>query len=341
MKVVTIADVAAAAGVSMATVSRVLSGSAAPMRASTRTKVEAAVAALDFHPNAAARSLTGRRTFTVGVLVSDIGNPFYAEVIKGVEDAGLPRGYSLFLGNTNFDLERGSVLIRSLIDRRVDAVILLFSEASEAWLSALASHDIPVCVVDRDPAQRPLEAVAVTVAFEPGIRCAVDHLIALGHRRFAHVSGPLGLHTSLRRRDIFLEALAAHGIAPGQVAVAEGDFHIEGGRKAAATLLEARTPPTAIFAANDLMAIGVLAEAQDRGLSLPRELSVVGLDDIWQAAHCAPPLTTVSLPRYAIGFQAMTRLMDRSKTSPAGQEDLHLDSGFVLRGSTAAPPPEA
>ena len=339
IKVSTIADVAAAAGVSNSTVSRVLSGSDAPIRAATREKVMEAIAALDFHPNAAARSLSGRRTYTVGVLVSDIGNPFYSEVIKGIEDAAIPEGYSLFLGNTNFDVDRGSTLIRSFVDRRVDGVIVLFSRASEEWLTTLSSHNIPVSIVDRDPGLPPLEAVSIAVDFEPGIRDAVAHLVELGHRRLAHVSGPLNLHTSLKRRDIFLEAVASHGIDASEVKCVEGDFHIEGGRLAAKALFEDETWPTAIFAANDLMAIGVLAEARSRDLRIPQDLSVIGLDDIWQAAHTTPPLSTVALPRYEIGSLSMGKLLELLKE---GNDNMPLQSAsvtttMVYRQSTAAP----
>jgi DNA-binding LacI/PurR family transcriptional regulator len=336
----TIADVAAAAGVSPATVSRVLTGSSAPIRPDTREKVLKAVAALNFRPNAVARSLSGKRTYTVGVLVSDIGNPFYADVIKGVEDAGLPEGYNLFLGNTNFDLERGTTLMHSLIDRRVDGVVILFSRASADWLTLLNEQGIPASIVDPDPALPALEAVSVKVDFETGIRAAVDHLVELGHRRFAHVSGPLHLHTSLRRRDVFLEALEAHGIKAKQVACVEGDFHIEGGRLAAQRLFDRKAWPTAVFTANDLMAFGVMAEARDRDLRIPQDLSVIGLDDIWQAAHNSPPLTTVALPRYEIGFLAMGKLMALMKEGKGHRREpieVKVETNLVLRQSTAAP----
>lgn len=340
IKMSTITDVAEEAGVSRATVSRVLSGSDAPIRPATREKVLAVVAKLGFRPNAVARSLSGKRTFTVGVLVSDIGNPFYAEVIKGVEDAGLPEGYNLFLGNTNFDLDRGTTLIHSLIDRRVDGVIILFSRTSQEWLTTLAGHNIPVTVVDRDPSIPPLESVSINVDFRPGIRAAVEHLVGLGHRRFAHISGPLDLQTSRRRRDMFMEELAAHGIKPGQILCEEGDFHIDGGREAARRIFDHKTWPTAIFAANDLMALGVMGEARARDLRVPQDLSVIGLDDIWPAAHSTPPLTTVAMPRYKIGFQAMSRLMKQLKEAKPGRktpQEISLATQLVTRESTAPP----
>ncbi|GLH71746.1 LacI family transcriptional regulator [Geothrix limicola] len=336
----TITDVAEEAGVSRSTVSRVLSGSDAPIKPATREKVLEVVAKLGFRPNAVARSLSGKRTYTVGVLVSDIGNPFYADVIKGVEDAGLPEGYNLFLGNTNFDLERGTTLIHSLIDRRVDGVIILFSRTSKEWLTTLAGHNIPVTVVDPDASLPTLESVSIKVDFRPGIRAAVEHLVGLGHWRFAHVSGPLDLQTSRHRRDVFLEELAARGIKPSHIQCEEGDFHIEGGREAARRLFDRKTWPTAIFTANDLMALGVLGEAHARDLRVPQDLSVIGLDDIWPAAHSTPPLSTVAMPRYQIGFQAMSRLMKHlkeAKPKRKSSQEISLATQLVIRESTAPP----
>lgn len=332
----TIADVAIAAGVSKATVSRVLSGSSVAIRPQTRERVMQVVNELGFRPSGVARSLSVRRTFTVGVLVSDIGNPFYADVIHGIEDAGLPRGYSFFLGNTNFDLPRGTDLIHSLIDRRVDGVIILFSRGSDEWLSTLARHGIPASVVNWNSQLTLADTVAIDVDFNPGIQAAVDHLVELGHRRFAHVSGPLDLDTSRQRRKVFLDSLRRHGIPAKEVPVAEGDYHIEGGRKALRTLLETEPRPTAIFAANDLMAIGVMSEARAQGLQVPKDLSVVGLDDIWQAAQTDPPLTTVAMPRHEIGFQAMDRLLELiAPGEPSSRSS--LATHLVVRNSTSAP----
>jgi LacI family transcriptional regulator len=258
----TIADVAAAARVSKATVSRVLSGNAPYMRAETRQRVEQAIAELGFRPSSVVRSLTSKRTFTVGVLISDVGNPFYADVIHGVEDIGLSAGYNIFLCNTNYDLQRGQAVVHSLIDRRVDGVLIMSSTMSADWLEELTRHTVPVVVVDWNVKAARQNLSAIRVDFRPGIQTAVAHLSELGHRRFAHISGPLQLPTSRVRRDAFLRALAEFGIAANKVPVIESDFNIDGGRIAAQHLLNLRQPPTAIFAANDLMAMGTLAEAR-------------------------------------------------------------------------------
>jgi len=335
----TIADVAAAAGVSKATVSRVLSGSPVPIHPSTREKVLATVKELGFRPSSVARSLAVRRTYTVGVLVSDIGNPFYADVIHGIEDAGLPNGYSLFLGNTNFDLERGTSLIDSLIDRRVDGVIILFSRGSDAWLSTLTQHGIPTCVANWDKPLRSPGSVEIEVDFRPGIDAAVEHLLQQGHREFGHISGPMDLHTSHERKTAFLEALARNGVSSRRIHTLAGDFRVEGGREAARQLLTRKARPTALFTANDLMALGAMAEARALGLRIPEDLSVIGLDDIWLAAQMDPPLTTVALPRYEIGFQAMSclaRLLEAPDPFQNEALQIRVTTDLILRKSTAA-----
>ena len=300
-----------------------------------------AVESMNFRPSRVARSLSVRKTYTIGVLVSDIGNPFYADVIHGIEDAGLSKGYSFFLGNTSFDPRRGMDLVNSLIDRRVDGVISLFSRASEDWMSLLSQQGIPASVVNWDFSLTP-GLVSISVDFEPGIKAAVEHLVALGHKRFAHISGPVDLFTSRQRQAVFLDALAACGIPASKVAIIEGDFSVEGGRRAAATLLKKRDRPTALFAANDQMAIGAMAEARSFGLELPRDLSVVGLDDIWPAAQMEPPLSTVAMPRYEIGFQAMERLLELSQREDlaAGEPlEAQVTTRFIQRASTAVPSP--
>jgi DNA-binding LacI/PurR family transcriptional regulator len=334
MSISTIDDVAAAAGVSKATVSRVISGTFTHIRPETRRRVEEAIAALNYRPSAVARSLSSSRTFTVGMLVSDVANPFYGDVIHGVEDEAITAGYNVLLANTNYNLERGLALIRSLIDRRADGVLIMSSSASDAWLEELARAAMPAVVLDW--ARRDIDAVScVEVDFRPGIVEATAHLLALGHRRLGHVAGPLNLKTSRDRRDAFLDALEAGGVARGRVLVATGELTIEGGREAWCLMREERHTPTAVFCANDLMALGVLSAARAEGLRVPGDLSIIGLDDIWLAAQFDPPLTTVALPRYEIGALSMRMLLDLLRG--ASPERRTVSTSLVLRKSTAAP----
>ena len=337
----TIQDVAKAAGVSKATVSRVLSGNYEYMRSDTREKVELAVSRLGFRPSSTAQSLTSKRTHTVAILISDIGNPFYPDVIHGVEDIAFKNQYGIFLCNTNYDLDRGLALIRSLIDKRVDGVMLMSSTMSNDWLDELVQNGIPAVVLDWDTKLSGKSVSIIQVEYGVGIQEAVNHLVSLGHKNFAHVSGPLTWPTSRTRRDEFINALKFHNISSENVPVIEGNLLIDGGRQAAVTLAGLIERPTAIFAANDLTAMGVMTELKAQGLRVPEDVSVVGLDDIFLASQTDPQLTTVALPRREIGELAMKMLLQLFKTGndadvlPAIEK---VETSLVIRSSTSKAP---
>lgn len=337
----TIDDVAKAAGVSKATVSRVINGYDRHIRAATRQRVEQAIADLAYRPSSVARSLTSRRTFTVGLLLSDVSNPFYPDVIHGVEDIALEHGYDVFLCNTSYDMVRGLRFVRSLVDKQVDGVLVMSSTMADDWLLELQQAGIPTVILDWEAAPG-IVASQIVTDFAPGVRAAVDHLWDLGHRQFAHLSGPLNLPTARRRRDIYLAALADKGLDPAAVPVVEGNFRIGGGRAGLPEILALAEESTAIFAANDLMALGLLTAAREHGIAVPADLSVVGMDDIWLALETDPALATVALPRYEIGTAAMTMLLDVLQHHEGGDPtylhpDRIIDTFFVQRGSTAAP----
>ena len=335
----TIADVAQLAGVSKSTVSRVLSGNAEYMRDETRQRVEQAIAQLGYRPSSVARSLVSKRTFTAGMLVSDIANPFYPEVINGVEDVALGKDYNIFLCGTNYDMDRGMTFVRLLIDRQVDGVLIMSSTMSDGWVQELAQHNVPVVVLDWEPHDISGTVGAISVNFEPGIRAAVDHLVALGHRRIAHVSGPPHLRTSHLRQEAFLQAVAAHNLDPQNITLIEGNLRIDGGKRALTHLLRLPERPTAVFAANDLMAMGIVRAARANGLRVPCDLSVIGLDNIWLIEDMEPPLTTVALPRYEIGQLAMQMLLDLLHKPDIAQPVYRqqVATHFVIRQSTAEP----
>jgi LacI family transcriptional regulator len=338
---VTIAEVARAAGVSKATVSRVLSGHHKYLKAATRERVEQAIDELEYRPSSVARSLTSKRTHTVGVLVADIANPFYSDVFHGIEDSALSRNYNVFLCNTNYDLERGQTYIQSLVDKHVDGILIMTSSFSEAWLAELQRSGVPVIVLDWEMHMRSDTVSAIGVDFQRGIWAAVEHLVNLGHRRFAHVGGPPDLQTSKDRRNAFLQALMASGIDPASVTVVDGNLRIDGGRRAAGRLLSMIPRPTAIFAANDMTAVGVLREALALGIRVPEALSIVGLDDVWLAAETDPPLTTVALPRYEIGQLAMRMLfdlLDKSNSEFINSVYTRVRTSLVIRQSTGPAP---
>jgi LacI family transcriptional regulator len=338
----TIADVARLAGVSKSTVSRVLNENMHYMRPETRERVAQAITQLGYNPSSVARSLISKRTHAVGLLVSDVSNPFYSDVIHGVEDVAIAAGYDVFLCNTNYDVERGEAYARSLIAKQVDGVLIMTSNVSDDWMQDLVRCQVPIVILDWDTRNLPESAMrSIIIDFKPGIQAAVDHLLALGHTRLAHVSGPLRYPTSCQRRDSFLQALAQHGIDPGGVPIIEGNLRIDGGTHALQQLMDMPDRPTAVFTANDLMAMGMIWSASEQGLNVPSDLSIVGFDDISLASEIHPALTTVSLPRYEIGQLAMTMLLE-VQNDPLiyhSLTDRHriVQSGFAVRKTTSAP----
>ncbi|KAA3657594.1 MAG: LacI family transcriptional regulator [Chloroflexi bacterium] len=337
----TIADVAREAGVSKATVSRVMSGRSEYMRDATRERVEKAIKRLNYRPSSVARSLTSKRTNTAGILISDVGNPFYPEVIHGVEDTAFQDGYDVFLCNTNYDEKRGMAFVRSLIDKRVDGVLIMSSSMSDRWLEELARNNVPALVLDWEVKNAKGNLCLLRVDYRRGVQQAVDHLIELGHRRFVHVSGPIELRTSRWRQRAFLSALKGYGIPEKDILIIEGDLRIDGGRAAMQVIAQQKGRYTAVFCANDLMAMGILSEARAHNIKIPTDMSVIGLDNIWLATQTDPPLTSVTLPRYQIGQTAMQLLFELMKNPRAKDAEplfSRLETGLTIRDSTAPVP---
>lgn len=334
MNRVTIKDVANRAGVSKTTVSHVLNNTRAVQEA-TRERVLQAIEELGYRPSQVARSLISKRTKTAGLLISDVSNPFYPDVILGVEEVAFAEDYSIFLCNTNYDLERGLKLVQSLVDKSVDGILFMSSSMSLEMVQEAVENQIHAVVLDWEDSNLQDLASTIAINFESGIQQAVRHLVEAGHQHIAHLSGPLSLWTAQVRRNVFLKALEQNGIDPRQAVIIEGDLRIEGGRKAFEQLSQISPRPTAVVAANDLMALGVLWAARNAGWELPRDLSVVGLDDIDLASKVSPALSTVALPRREIGKMAMRMLLDMIREGrEATKSRVMVDTTFVLRQST-------
>ena len=329
----TIADVAQRSGVSTATVSRVLSG-AAPARDATRERVLAAARELEYRPSAIARALKRSETRTIGLLITDIGNPFFPQVVRAVEDEAHRRGYAVVLCNAADDPERELAYLDVLLERRVDGLIVASARTTRRHADRLASVPMPVVLVNAEgPAGgRP----RITVAHRRGARLAAEHLLALGHRRLAHITAPAsGAGAARLRKAGVTDALRAAGLDPTTLALAEGDEHVEGGARATELLLAVRPAVTGIVCYNDLTAVGALRAVRSAGRRVPQDVSLVGFDDIELAAWTDPPLTTVRQPTDVLGRWAVERL-----TEPAAMEAerVVLQPTLVVRGSTAPPP---
>ncbi|MGH3425946.1 MAG: LacI family DNA-binding transcriptional regulator [Nocardioidaceae bacterium] len=336
---VNIRDVAAAAGVSAATVSRVLNPEAAayPVRPETRERVLEAIERLRYRPNDLARALLHRRTNVVGLIVPDISNPYYPEVARGIEDVASTAGWRVVLCNTDRDIEKTTTYLDTLIKTRADGVIVVGGSTSEALApNIFEPYDTRIVLVGRHELPYPsVQIDNVAAAHE-----ATAHVLRLGHRRVAFLGGPHASRTVQDRLAGYRQALEDAGVAFAERLVREGDFQEASGYATAGGLLGLPDPPTAIIAANDRMAFGAHAAAVDHGLRVPDDVSLVGFDDVSLASYLRPALTTVAIPSYEIGERAMRILLAEDPADPAGggAEPSTLATKLVVRDSCAPPP---
>ncbi|MGH2427850.1 MAG: LacI family DNA-binding transcriptional regulator [Candidatus Limnocylindria bacterium] len=332
-------DVARRAGVSAATASRVLSGSPYPVRPTTRERVLVAAAELEFRPNMLARALVTARTHTIGAIVHDISDPYFGEIVRGLEDAARLRGYQVFVCSSDRDAARELEYVQSLLDRRVDGVVFagggIEDRAYKADLRRLldAFRGRGGTVVRLSP--HSYRTPSVQPDNRGGAKAMTRHLLALGHRLIAFIGGPPQLTTSAVRYAGHEEALEEAGMRPAPELNEPGGFTIAGGAKAMATLLDRCPELTAVFAANDMMAFGALHELQRRGATVPDDVSVAGFDDIYIAAHAHPPLTTVRVPMYEMGRQGAVLALDLLDGRRA--RSLRLPTVVVERASVGPP----
>jgi len=327
-------EVASSAGVSVATVSRVLNGKG-PVSDEARGRVLHAIETLGYVPHGGARSLSTRRTMNIGVLLPDVHGAFFSEIVRGIDLAARAAGYHILVSGSHSDLAETTAVLQAL-HGRIDGLILLTAGIGAEWLRSSLPARLPVVLLhnvgedgDRD---------SIRIDNRLGARMAAEHLLGLGHRRIAFICGPPGNADAEERRHGFGEVLAAHGAAAKAALELPGDFGEESGFRAGERLADLPQPPTAIFAANDAMAIGCLAALRGRGLRVPEDVSLVGFDDIPIARYLTPALTTVQVPIAEIGGRALDRLVE---TLQSGRETVKrhdvVTPTLAVRASTAAP----
>ncbi|MCL4516385.1 MAG: LacI family transcriptional regulator [Firmicutes bacterium] len=304
----TIRDIAREAGVSTATVSRVLNDLQS-VTEETRRKVLETVNRLGYRPNGLARSLSTKRTGTMGLIISDITNPFFPEIARGVEDVLNAYGYNVILCNTDGHAEKEAAYIRLLVEKRVDGIIFASVRTDKSDLSDLDANGIPWVLAGRTLPGIDRDCVVVDNIL--GAYQATQHLLQLGHRRIGYVSGPFHVSVNMERLEGFRQATSGYGLNASELPIVEADFKQAGGYAAALRLLGPQSDLTALFVANDLMAIGVLEAAHDLAIQVPEDLAVVGFDDIPLAALHTIQLTTVAQPKYEIGAVAARMLLDK------------------------------
>jgi LacI family transcriptional regulator len=338
--VASITEVARLAGVSIATASRVVSSADYPVSPATRARVLDAARTLDYVPNALARGLLKSQVPVVGVIVHDITDPYFAEVVRGVEDAASPSGYLVITCSSERDPERERSYVRLLRSIRAAAVIFAGSGLDDPALNEemakhlAAMHEHGAAVVHLSP--HALGEPEVSVDNAAGIAGMVTALAGLGHRRIAFLAGPRSLYVARQRLAGYRDGLTAAGIAFDSRLVVTTTFDREGGALGVDTLLAGEAPFTALSCANDLLALGALQRLAELGIAVPNDVSVAGFDDIPMAAMTAPSLSTVRLPLRELGRRGVEQV-DRILAGDPAERDV-LPTELVMRDSTGAPP---
>lgn len=331
----TIKDVARHADVSVTTVSHVVNGTR-HVSPEGRARVEKAIRELGYVPSAIARSLKSNNTRTLGMLIPNSSNPYFAEIVHAVEDRCFGAGYNVILCNTNDEAHRQGSYLQVLAERRIDGLIVVSTGHDATLPTQLAGLSIPTVLVDREielTEQQPCDLVE-TAHMQGGL-LATLHLLSLGHRRIACIGGPEGIAPSEQRIAGWRSALADAGCGMGEGLLWHGNFTSQGGYEAMHAVLRAQDAPTAVFVCNDLMAMGALCAAHERGLRVPEALSIVGFDDIELTAFTSPPLTTVAQPKQRIGALAVDMLLERIDGKRQDARKVMLQPELRVRASTA------
>jgi LacI family transcriptional regulator len=293
---------------------------------------------LGYYPNTQARALVSGRSRLFGLIVSEITNPFFPEIVQAFEKIAVEHGYEILLTSTVHDPRLMASSVRRMIERRVDGVAIMTFGMEELLLEDLKSRRVPLVFIDVGPALPRISNIRID--YLHGIRQAVQHLAALRHQRIAFVAGPLSLKSAIARRNAFLQSMREIGLACDPLLLVEGNHTAEGGLTAAAQLLNSSNRPTAILCSNDLTAIGVMKKSYEEGMIIPRDLSLVGFDDVRLAQYMLPPLTTVQMSQTnlaMLAFNALFAEVGREEPLSNGIEYI-LQTNLLLRKSTALSP---
>jgi DNA-binding LacI/PurR family transcriptional regulator len=329
--------IAKRAKVSTATVSRTINRHPS-VRPQLAKRVWKAVEELGYVPNTQARALVSGRSRIFGLIVSEMTNPFFPEIVHVFEETALQHNYEILLTSTVHDTERMKTSVRRMLEHRVEGVAVMTFGMEESLLDDLKLRKIPLVFVDVGPS-RPLVS-NIRIDYLHGIRQAVQHLAALRHEKIAFITGPLALKSAAARKDAFVQAIQEIGMAANPQWIVEGDHTLEGAQIAFAKLRSLKSMPTAILCSNDMTAIGVMRKCYEEKIAIPRELSVIGFDNIHLSQYIVPPLTTIEMSQAQLArlaFQALLTDVQRETPSPKGSEYV-LKTTFVLRETTVMNP---
>ena len=331
---VTIRDVAEHVGVHHSTVSRALSPSKRDkISPAVVKKVEQAADELGYFPNIVASSLKQNRSFTVGVLIPDLTNPLFPPMIRGIQDTGEAAGYTVITANTDDEQDKELNALRIMRGRAIEGMIITTARREDRIVDECIANDIPFVLVNRTVDQDGVSAVIVDD--DHGVRSVLDHLVGLGHKRIAHVSGPQHSSTGFGRAQAFTQCMNAHDLQSDLIEPAE-KYSIEEGRRAFTRLFARDKKLTAVVAANDLLALGCIDATKELGLRVPDNISITGYDDIQFIDRMSPALTTVQVPKYEMGALATQKLLDMIAGDDSSASIVRMQPKLVVRESTAA-----
>jgi LacI family transcriptional regulator len=334
---VDIRDVARRARVSTATVSRTVN-QVGTVDAQLAKRVWKAIAELGYYPNRQARALVSGRSRVFGLIVSEITNPFFPEIVQTFETLAVEKNYEVLLTSTIHDRKRMELAVRRMIEGRVEGVAILTFGMEEELLNHFRFRNLPLVFVDVGP--KAPRVSNIRVDYLHGIRQAVQHLAAMKHQQIGFVSGPLKLRSALARRDAFQSSMREIGLEVRPEFIVQGDHRLEGGKLALQRLYQLKKQPTALLCSNDMTAIGVMRQAFELRISVPQQLSVIGFDDTRLADFMIPPLTTIQMSQAELArlaFEGLYKEVKRETPSPNGTE-YTLKTQLILRSSTSFPP---
>ena len=326
----TIRDVAKKSNVSLMTVSRVVNKKGNISKA-TAAKVLKAIRELNYRPNITARSLAAKKSDFIAIIVPDISNPFFSEMMKGAEDFARENGYNIFLGDTEGKVELEKEYIDAAINRMADGIVLVAPRLENNLICEI-NDNIPLVIVDRSINKNDIPQVYIDNL--KGATSAVEHLINLNHKRIAFLSGPRGVQDSLQRENGYVMALEKYNIPVNPKLMLTGDFSFKGGRDAFEKFFSNYPKPTAIFASNDIMAFGLIQRAHEMNVKVPKDVSIVGFDDISLSSLVNPPLTTVRHPMLKMGSKAVELLINKLNNKVDTKINFSLENTLIVRKST-------
>jgi DNA-binding LacI/PurR family transcriptional regulator len=325
--------VAKLAGVSTATVSRTINGTA-KVNPVTEERVRQAIKSLHFYPDTNARALGSGRSSLYGLIISDITNPFFPELIKAFEDIAVIHNQEVLIANTNYDSERMKICVTRMLQRKVDGVAIMTSEMDESLVEVFSRRHIPLVFLDAAALGPGVSNVSLDYA--GGVETAMEHLIGLGHQRIAFIAGPLRLGAAQARLRAFKKMQKRANLAEHPLLIQEGNHRVDGGREAMLRIMDSGARPTAVLASNDLTAIGAIGAIHEHGLDIPGDISVMGFDNIQLSAYTMPSLSTINAPRAEVANAAFHALLDArrpgGKLAPGTRHQ--VKTSLVVRDST-------